>query len=195
MNNSRRIALNWVMVECLAAEVWRDFPVEWHQGTMLEQLLHWYAARDLRFEWAGFWWSQPDGYLVYSPEGGVPPWHEGKKFGAWRHEREEWYVGEAAMAAFLGLDVRSSGLRMAPTSQAMRVIYKRFGSAPEASDWINRQVSRRVGPLFASSDSMGSSGSWPLIMAGRLVTDKYLEIPSIKQQLAGDKSWALHEKD
>lgn len=195
MNNNERIAANWRMVECLAKEVCRDMPVEWHEGPMLEQLLHWYASRDERFRFAGFQWSQPDGFILYCPKGAVPCWYESRgKFRDWRHEKEEWYVGEAAMAAFLGLEVRSEGFRMKPTVPSLSTIYKHFASAPEAIDWIHRRTAKEHGMRTAEYDKVATD-EWPFIHGGRVSTTEFLIVPSIKQQLAGDKSCATGKKD
>ena len=191
MNTNERSRLNWLMVECLAKEVWRDFPVEWSKGAMLEQLMHWFASRDERFRWAGFQWSQPDGFLVYAPYG-FP--HSDEKFATWRDNHQEWYVGEAAIAAFLGLDLKGHGMRMNPTEAALKVIYREFGSAGEATAWISQQSAKRHGML--TRDYMKTvTGEWPFITNGKLQEGKFLLVPSIKQQLAGDLSCSICNKD
>lgn len=144
--NIDRFTINWKMVETLAYDLRADHPLEWHEGAMLEQLMHWYASRDERFSRYGFQWSQPDGFIIYCPAVQVPDWDKGEyRFKDWGYQVKEWYVGEAAIAAFLGLEIKGIGLRMKPTQPAIKQIYKHFGSATDAVDWIGRQIPKHHG--------------------------------------------------
>lgn len=194
MDTQQLAIARWVMVDCLAKEVWRDFPTEWHEGAMLEQLMHWYAAHDLRFRRIGFQWSQGDGFLVYRRSADlVADPLVGQKIAEWSEHDHDWYVGEAAIAAFLGLEIRGIGRRMVPTAPSLKVIYRHFDAAPDAVRWVTRETAKKHG--MSVTEYEGLEQVWPVICRGEVYEDMILEAPTIKEQLLGDSTHYLRKKD
>lgn len=191
--NHKLIRAHWVMLDCLANEVARDFPLEWHAGTMIEQLFSYYAGRDIRFRARGFFWSQPDGCFVYWPDGlsSCKPGAEWPIKG-FIHEHNLYapnvYVGDAAIAAFLGLEVVGKGLKMLPSADAQRVIYKEFPSAIEAINWISWETSKLFGYTVRKQDFLkGLPRRWPVIKDDEALPawKGVIVGPTILEQMAG----------
>jgi len=126
MKNQPLIRPHWEMIDCLMGEV-HDRKGALHGRDLLYSLFRDVACYDARFNAYGFIWNHQRGYMQFTAADG------------------EVYVGEAAIAAFLGLEMKTLRGRWEPGHTAVSIIYKRFADHVEAYRWIRWQVLKMDG--------------------------------------------------
>jgi hypothetical protein len=121
MSPTQQIRFRWTMVDCLFDEVYlgrHDDTL--HGPEMLEELFRYFACHDRRFKAVGLGWDRR-GFMYYGH-----------------------YIGEAAIAAFLGLGL-TKGTPERASQAALQIIYKPFADILEARVWLRWHVQKMYG--------------------------------------------------
>lgn len=121
------IRSHWEMVECLFDEIYlgkHDDTLHSHE--MLEELFRYFASHDPRFHEAGLMWNLR-GYIEYIDGSGNR------------------FLAEAAIAAFLGLELKTSRGVPAANHAALRMIYRPFKDLLDGREWVRWHVQKMHG--------------------------------------------------
>lgn len=158
MNKDTLILAHWDMVDCLLDEIYLgQHDDKLHGPEMIEEMFRYFASHDARFNAVGFRWNQR-GFMAYA------------------NGKYEWR-GEAAIAAFLGLsmtEMPSSYRGIGPnpqraTSEALRLIYKRFTDQVQAREWMRWHVQKLHGYTCKAVDMwLNYPRRFPVIVDGEL---------------------------
>ena len=121
------IRTHWEMIDCLYDEVFLGkIAGGIHNREALDELFRFYVCYDERFNAIGFT-RHPKGYMQYTnPEGKT-------------------YRAEAAVSAFLGLDVKSIAQTFMANQSALRVIYRGFEDPVACRVWLRWHVQKMFG--------------------------------------------------
>lgn len=154
MNKEEKLVLaHWDMVDCLMDEVVdKVLDKGLHGPEFIESLFHEFASHDKRFHNAGFFWQQaskPQKYEAVKVQPGGYMYYKG-------------YYGEAAIAAFLGMDIKGEGPSAQATVKTLEFIYRRFEDKYKAREWLHWHIQKMHGWTCKARDfDKGCPRRWP----------------------------------